>query len=563
MPEAGSALLKLAPVDYLIAAIYFAVIIGVGLLVSKATKTAEGFFLAGRQMPAWISGLAYLSANLGALEIIGMAANGAQYGFNTLHFFWIGAIPAMVFLGIVMMPFYYSSRVHSVPEYLRRRYNSATHIVNAVIFACAQVLVSGINLYALALILQLLLGLPLALSVLLGAAFVLAYIILGGLAAAIYGEVLQLFVIIFGLLPIAVIGLHQIGGWDGLLAAMPAEKLVTWQGTEFGQGNWTNPVGDWIGIAMGSGFLLSFGYWTTNFAEVQRALSAKDLNAARRTPIIASFPKMFIPFLTVLPGMLAVAIIPNLGQAGGPAFNNAVPELMQRLLPSGVLGLALTALLAGFMAGAAANVSGFNTVFTYDIWKPYFAKGRTDHYYLTAGRIATVVAIALSVGTAFIAATYSNLNEYMQFLFGCFNTPLFTIFIIGLFWKRTSPWGATIGLLAGTAGAFAAHYILPSFAYFYQGGVVDPAKLSNPMVNYYTAIAAFVLAGGVTVLITLVTPPKPIAELAGLVWGVPDPNSPDAEELKRPTPLFRQPMVLGGISIALLIALSVAFYLMA
>lgn len=556
MTAITTGLLQLNWLDYAILAIYFIVIIAIGILANRATRTAGDFFLSGRSMPAWITGIAFISANMGALEILGNAANGAQYGASAIHFFWLGAIPAMVFLGVVMMPFYYSSRVHSVPEYLRRRFNAPTHMLNALIFAVGQVLIAGINLYALALIIQLLLGWPLYLSIGLGALVVLLYIVLGGLSAAIYGEVLQFFVIIAGLTPIVVIGLHHVGGFEALAQHMPsAEHLYTWEGTQ--PGHWTNPMGDWIGLAMGEGFLLAFGYWTTNFAEVQRALSANSLNAARRTPIIGAFPKLILPLLTIVPGMIALVVIPGLGSAQGPAFNYAIPGLMASLLPNGVLGLAVTALLAGFMAGMAANVSGFNTVFTYDIWKPYLAKGREESHYLKVGKVATVLGIVISVGTAFIAASYSNIQNYMQMLFSFFNTPLFTVFLIGLVWHRTSPWAAFWGMLAGSGAAAIAHVTAPDMQWFYRGGERVAANFSEQMANFYGAIAAFIGTSIVTVIVTLFTKPRPLSELKGLVFGNPDPDSPDAAEAMLPTPWYRSPMVLGMTVLALAIGASI------
>ena len=555
--NSAQGLLHLDTLDYAFPVVYFITIVVLGFLVKRATRTAGDFFLSGRSMPAWVTGLAFISANMGALEILGNAANGAQYGLSAIHFFWLGAIPAMIFLGIAMMPFYYSSRVHSVPEYLRRRFNNATHVLNALIFALSQVLIAGINLYALALIIHLLLGWPLAFSIALGAAVVLVYIVVGGLSAAIYGEVLQFFVILAGLAPIVIIGLHHVGGWNALAHHMPdTSHLDTWEGTQVG--HWTNPLGDWIGLAMGEGFLLAFGYWTTNFAEVQRALSANSLNAARRTPIIGALPKLFLPLFTVVPGMIALAIIPHLGQAGGPSFNQAIPSLMATLLPNGVLGLAVTALLAGFMAGMAANVSGFNTVFTYDIWRPYVVRNRGDHYYLTVGRWATVAGIVASVGTAFIAASYNNIQNYMQMLFSFFNTPLFTVFLIGVLWRRTTPWAAFWGMLAGSAAAAAAHFAAPNMAWFYQGGVMEDARFSAQMANFYGAIAAFIGTAIVTIVISTFTTPRPAGELKGLIWGMPDPNSPDAHEALQGTPWFRSPVLLGILMLIVVVAASLA-----
>jgi SSS family solute:Na+ symporter len=572
--------LHLNPLDYGILFFYFGIVVVIGLLARRAVSTSADFFLSGRSLPAWITGLAFMSANLGALEILGNAANGAKYGVSAVHFYWLGAIPAMVILGIVLMPFYYNTGVHSVPEYLRRRFNAPTHFLNALIFAIAQVLIGGVNLFALALVMHSLLGWQLWMSIVVSAAFVLTYIILGGLFSAIYTEVLQFFVILAGLVPIVVIGLHQVGGFGGLYDRIADPAMFhTWQGT--GLGNWTNPLGDWIGLAFGEGFVLSFGYWATNFAEVQRTLSAKDLSAARRTPIIAAFPKMFFPLLTIVPGMIALVLVPKLGKTGGPEYNDVIPELMGRLLPNGVLGIALTGLLAAFMAGMAANVSGFNAVFTYDLWKPYVVRDRDDQYYLKIGRIVTVTGIVISIGTAFIAAGYSNIQDYIQLLFSFFNSPLFTTFIIGLFWKRTTPWAAFSGLIAGTGAAAIAHWAAYSVAYFYPGGVLDPtgASINAQMQNFYSAIAAFLVDAVVMVAVSLATKPKPDSELAGLVWAfrqAPAASAaPEAQGsasggsgtstavLTAPAPVARvrqnwwqSPVVLGTLAIALVVAMS-------
>jgi len=487
-----------------------------------------------------------------------MAANGAQYGLSTLHFYWIGAVPAMIFLGLVMMPFYYGSRVHSVPEYLRRRFNAPTHFFNALTFAVAQVLIAGVNLYALGLVVESLLGWPLWVAILLSVFFVLAYITLGGLSGAIYNEVLQFFVILAGLIPIVVVGLSKVGGWGGLHDRISNKGLFqTWAGSHVG--GWSNPLGDWIGIVFGLGFVLSFGYWTTNFAEVQRALSAKDLSAGQRTPLIGAFPKIFIPGLTIVPGLIAVALIPSFS-GKNPEYNQAIPLLMQQLLPNGVLGIALTGLLAAFMAGMAANVSGFNTVFTYDLWRPYAVKDRDDAYYLRVGRVITVVGVLIGVGTAFIAAGYNNIMNYIQLLFSFFNAPLFATFIIGMCWKRTSPWSGLFGLIAGTLAAAVTHFAAYHIGYFYQGGVVGPhGTINAQMANFYGAIAAFVVDAIVTVAVTLVTPAKPREQLLGLVWGIDDPNSPNLVDLAKPQAWWQSPKVLGYSALGIVVVLSVLF----
>ena len=431
-------------------------------------------------------------------------------------------------------------------------------------FALATVLISGVNLFALALIIHLMLGWSVTFAILVAAALVLVYITLGGLTSAIYNEVLQFFVIIAGLVPLVIIGLHSVGGWSGLQAKIAHTKLgasafSTWGGGAVG--HWTNPLGDWIGIIMGLGFVLSFGYWTTNFAEVQRALSAKDLSAAQRTPLIGAFPKIFIPALTIIPGLIAVAVIPKLGAPKGTlTYNYAIPLLMGKYLPNGALGVALAGLLAAFMAGMAANISSFNTVFTYDIWQTYIRKGRRDRYYLNVGRVVTVVGILIGIGTAFIASGYNNIMNYIQLLFSFFNAPLFATFILAMFWKRSTPWAGISGLAAGTIGAAVMHFAGYHIAYFYPHQVLDPthATINAQMLNFYGAITAFVADLVVTVLVSMVTKPKPVSELGGLVWGVHDPNAPDPASVPKP-PWWASPKLLGGIALGIVLVLSIIF----
>ncbi|GAA2210999.1 sodium:solute symporter family protein [Nonomuraea monospora] len=521
--------------DYVLIAIYFVTVLAIGFAARKRISSSLDFFLAGRGLPAWITGLAFVSANLGAIEILGMAAQGVQYGAMTLHYYWIGAVPAMVFLGLVMMPFYYRSKVRSVPEFLRRRFNPATQLLNAITFAVAQVLIAGVNLYALALVVEALLGWPLVVSVVVSAVIVLAYITLGGLSSAIYNEVLQFFVILAGLIPLTVLGLIEVGGFSGLAervrqSTLGEAGLHTWADTFNGD----NPMqAHWIGIVFGLGFVLSFGYWTTNFAEVQRALSARNTNAARLTPIIAAYPKIFIPLITVLPGLIALVLYSGWGQ--GQDYNNAIPLLMRDLLPNGVLGVAVTGLLASFMAGMAANISGFNTVFTNDIWQAHLRPGREDRHYLLVGRVATVVGVGLGVGTAFIAAGYSNIMNYLQTLFSFFNAPLFATFILGLFWRRMTPWAGFWGLLAGTVAAFASYIS-------YKAGLVDFGTELNA--SFWGAGIAFGVDIAVSVVITLVTTEKPEEELRGLVYGLADVNLED-DALAGDARWYRSPLLLG------------------
>ena len=540
-------------VDYAILALYFVAVLGIGFAAKRYIKTSLDYFLSGRSLPAWITGLAFISANLGALEILGMAANGAQFGVYTVHYYWIGAVPAMVFLGIVMMPFYYGSKVRSVPEYLRLRFNKQTHLFNALTFAVATVLIAGVNLYALALVLKLMLGWPILLGIVVAAAVVLVYITLGGLSSAIYNEVLQFFVILAALIPLTIVGLHDVGGWDGLKEAVMKvnskdELFHSWQGTAVG--NVDNPLGaSWIPIVFGLGFVLSFGYWTTNFAEVQRALSAKSLSAAQRTPLIGAYPKALIPAITIIPGLVALATIPGLGgKDPNLEFNNAIPLLMNEYLPNGMLGVALAGLLAAFMAGVAANVSAFNTVVTYDLWEPYVRSGRDDGYYLRFGRIATVTGIVIGIGTALIASGYNNIMDYIQLLFSFFNAPLFATFIIGMFWKRTTPWAGLWGLVAGTLGATAAHYA-NSWDIIGLG--------SDQAAAFWGAIAAFVADAVVTVVVSMFTQPKPVEELQGLVYGMANIPEELSEEEKA---WYRKPSTLAIGVLGIVLVLSIIFW---
>ncbi|MFC9458815.1 MULTISPECIES: sodium:solute symporter family protein [unclassified Streptomyces] len=531
--------------DYAILAIYFAVVLGIGFAARRSVKTSLDFFLSGRSLPAWVTGLAFVAANLGATEILGMAATGAQYGVSVVHWYWIGAIPAMVFLGLVMMPFYYRSKVRSVPEYLLQRFDKSAHLLSSILFAFAAILIAGVNLYALSIVVEALLGWPQWLAIVVAGLFVLAYITIGGLSSAIYNEVLQFFVILAALIPICIIGLKRVGGWGGMTDSLKSAHgdnfLSAWGGTGIGE---ANPLGaNWLTIILGLGFVLSFGYWTTNFAEVQRALSAKNLSAAQRTPLIAAFPKIFIVFLVMIPGMVAAVLVPKIGTAGsGLTYNDAIPYLMQELLPNGVLGIAVTGLLAAFMAGMAANVSSFNTVFTYDIWAKYVKTGKPDAYYLKFGRLITAVGVLASIGTAFIASSFSNIMGYLQTLFSFFNVPMFVVFIIGMFWKRASVKSGVWGLLAGTTAA------MVNYFWIYKQGVIDIP--TDQGANFVSAIVGFVAGAVVMVVVTLFTAPKPEAELAGLVYGT---TAPGLEEppAEGDDAWYRKPALLGWGAIVL------------
>jgi SSS family solute:Na+ symporter len=542
LAEGGATLkLSLGGVDIALLVIYFSFVIGIGFALKRMVTTSADFFLSGRSLPAWVTGIAFIGANLGAIEILGMAASGAQYGISIVHYYWIGAIPAMVFLGIVMMPFYYGSKVRSVPEYLVRRYDKKTHLVNAIIFVLASVLVAGVNLFALAAVLDVLLGVPLWVAIVVAALFVLSYILMGGLTSAIYNEVMQFFVICAGLIPVVIVALKEVGGMHGLFQKLGTNPNFThpWMGIEIG-GN--NPIGDWVGLVFGLAFCLSFGYWTTNFAEVQRAMSAKDDNAARLTPIIGAFPKIIIPFAIVIPGMAAVLLLPGIGESGGLPYNDAIPGLMAKYLPEGVLGVAITGLLAAFMAGMAANISSFNAVFTYDLWQNYIRPGRPDAYYLKVGRYATIGGVFIGILTAFLAAGYNNINNYMQTLFSFFNVPIFLAFIVGMFWKKAGSSSGFWGMIVGTATSFGI------FVGYKLGYIPFSSDLGE---NQWAAIISFLVGGVAMVIATKFGTPKTDEELEGLVWGSQVMTSTKTEGSTGIMALVKSPVVLGCAALGL------------
>ncbi|WP_396135254.1 MULTISPECIES: sodium:solute symporter family protein [unclassified Aeromicrobium] len=547
--------------DYTIVAIYFAVVLGIGVLARRQVSTSIDFFLSGRSLPAWVTGLAFIAANLGAVEIMGMSANGAEYGMATVHYFWIGAVPAMLFLGVVMMPFYYGSGVRSVPEFMRRRFGTGAHLVNALSFSIAQLLIAGINLYLLATIVNRLLGWPLWVSLVAAAAVVLSYTALGGLSAAIYNEVLQFFVIVAALVPLTIIALHKVGGWQGIVDQVQPgpEQLSSWPGTDLT--GIDDPFWSVVGLVLGLGFVLSFGYWTTNFVEVQRAMASSSMSAARRAPIIGAFPKMFIPFIVIIPGIIAAIVVPELaslksgGDAQGATYNDAILLLMRDLLPNGMLGVALAGLLASFMAGMAANISAFNTVFSYDLWQQYVVKDREDGYYLKVGRLATVGATVTAIGTALIASNYDNLMDYLQTLFGFFNAPLFATFILGMFWKRMSAAAGWSGLVAGTAAAVLVAVLSEDALGPMSLGVIG---LSGQGASFVAAGAAFAVDIAVSVAVTMVTAAKPEKELVGLVYSLtPKEDLVDPDE--GVLPWYQSPVKLAGIGLAIVVVLNVVF----
>jgi SSS family solute:Na+ symporter len=557
--------LNVGAVDYVLIAVYFVFVLGIGYLARSQISSSLDFFLSGRRLPAWVTGIAFVSANLGAVEIMGMSANGAQIGLATMHYYWIGAVPAMIFLGIVMMPFYYGSKVRSVPEFMRRRFGTGAHLVNAISFAVAQVLIAGVNLFLLATVINVLLGWATWVSLLVAAAIVLTYTAAGGLSAAIYNEVLQFFVILAALVPLTAFGLIKVGGWSGLqdkivdttgsggkVTATVHEQLTTWPGQALS--GFSSPVWSVIGIVFGLGFVLSFGYWTTNFVEVQRAMASNSMSAARRAPIIASFPKLLIPFVVVVPGMISAAAIGDMihlksAGSGDVTYNDAMLLMIRDILPNGLLGVAIAGLIASFMAGMAANISAFNSVFSYDIWQQYIVKDRSDDYYIGVGRYATVAATVLAIFTALIASGYSNIMDYLQTLFGFFNAPLFATFILGMFWKRMTPTAGWVGLVAGTLSAIFV-FILSKV------GVIDLPGQGMP---FLAAAAAFIVDIVVSVAVSAVTAPKPREELVGFVYSETDVNIfADADEAGRPW--FQRAVPLGAVMLILAIGFNIVFH---
>ena len=587
--------------------VYFVFVLGIGFALKRYMRTSNDFFLAGRSIPAWVCGLAFISANLGAQEVIGMGASGAKYGIITSHFYWIGAIPAMVFVGVFMMPFYYGSKARSVPEYLRMRFDEKTRAVNAFSFAIMTVFSSGISMYAMALLIQTL-GLfhgiipdqyIFHVSVFLSAIIVLGYIFLGGLTSAIYNEVLQFFLIVAGFAPLVWIGLRNVGGWEGIKRTLPTNMTHSWQGMAHAS---TNTLGvEWVGLAMGLGFVLSFGYWCTDFLVIQRAMAADSEVSARKVPLIAAIPKMFFPFLVILPGLIAVSVTshmagtpaavvhsrtasghaipldeqhphgiipqkidpingqPVLDTNGNPVYNYdlAIPVMLLHFFPTGILGLGLTALLASFMSGMAGNVTAFNTVWTYDIYQAYINKKGTDAHYLWMGRMATIGGVVLSIGAAYAVTNFNNIMDALQLVFSIVNAPLFATFLLGMFWKRTTGHGAFTGLIAGTAAALVHHGLtLPTDALpgMHGGWLAVVHHYPSDMAqNFWTAIFAFSVNLVVTIGVSLATRPREEADLVGLVYSLTP--KPAEGHLS----WYQKPSALAVGVLAILIVLNLVF----
>jgi SSS family solute:Na+ symporter len=592
-------------IDWLIMLVYFVFVLGIGFALKRYMRTSNDFFLAGRSIPAWVCGLAFISANLGAQEVIGMGASGAKYGIITSQFYWIGAIPAMVFVGIFMMPFYYGSKARSVPEFLRMRFDEKTRALNAFSFAIMTVLSSGISMYAMALLIQTL-GLfhgiipdpyIFHVSVLLSGLIVLGYIFLGGLTSAIYNEVLQFFLIVAGFAPLVWIGLRNVGGWQGIKNTLPATMTHSWRGLTHAS---TNTLGvEWVGLAMGLGFVLSFGYWCTDFLVIQRAMAADSEVSARRVPLIAAIPKMLFPFLVILPGLIAVSVTSHMGtpttfathspnghalpldeqhahgiipmktdplsgkavlDSNGNAIYNydlAIPVMLLHFFPTGILGLGLTALLASFMSGMAGNVTAFNTVWTYDIYQAYINKRGTDSHYLWMGRMATVGGVVLSIGAAYAVTNFNNIMDALQLVFSIVNAPLFATFLLGMFWKRTTGHGAFAGLLAGTAAALVHHGLtLPAdtAAGIHGGWIAIVHHYPSDMAqNFWTAIFAFSTNLVVAIVVSLFTEPIEESRLVGLVYSL------TPKPIETHLSWYQKPATLAITVLVLLVVLNLVF----
>ena len=611
--------MNLTIIDWLIMLVYFVFVLGIGFALKRYMRTSNDFFLAGRSIPAWVCGLAFISANLGAQEVIGMGASGAKYGIITSQFYWIGAIPAMAFVGIFMMPFYYGSKARSVPEFLRLRFDEKTRALNAFSFAIMTILSSGISMYAMALLIQTL-GLfhgimpdswIFHVSIILSGLIVLGYIFLGGLTSAIYNEVLQFFLIVAGFAPLVWIGLRNVGGWQGIKQTLPATMTHSWRGLAHAS---TNTLGvEWVGLAMGLGFVLSFGYWCTDFLVIQRAMAADSEVSARRVPLIAAIPKMFFPFLVILPGLIAVSVTshmpgaarltaidmgpampaqiaaatsakstpvpldedhphgiipqktdplngrPVLDSNGSPVYNYdlAIPVMLLHFFPTGILGLGLTALLASFMSGMAGNVTAFNTVWTYDIYQAYINKRGTDEHYLWMGRMATIGGVVLSIAAAYAVTNFNNIMDALQLVFSIVNAPLFATFLLGMFWKRTTGHGAFTGLITGTLAAMVHHGLtLPADALpgIHGGWIAIIHHYPSDMAqNFWTAIFAFTINLAVTIVVSLMTEPYPESQLVGLVYSL------TPKPIETHLTWYQKPATLAVVVLAMLVVLNLVF----
>ncbi len=556
-------LARLDAVDVLVIAIYFAIVVFIGVYLKGSSNTSEEFFMAGREMTAWIAGLSFVSANLGSLELMGWAGSAYQYGILATHWYWIGAIPAMLFLGIVMMPFYYISKTNSVPGYLNLRYGPATRALSGISFAMMTILMSGINMYAMALVMKVVLGWNLNFSIWVSSLTVAVYVALGGLKSAIYNEVLQFLLIWAGALLVPILGLVEVGGWSNL------QRQITHNlgGTGYVHlwstlGHYsTNPMGvNWFGIVFGLGFVVAFGYWTTDFLVVQRVLSANSLRSARMAPVIGAAFKMAVPFIVILPGLLALSVLPFhlVGQdvaiaTGQHSYNEVLPLMLVRYCGPGLLGLGVTALIAGFMSGMAGNVSAFSTVWTYDLYGAFLNKNASDKHYVSMGRWSTLIGVLISVGTAYLVQHAASIMDYVQALFSFFIAPLFGTVILGMLWKRATAAGGFWGLLAGTCTSVSLWEWVehdPS-ALRYVAMSPDAKAMAQ---DIYRAMWSWLVCIVVTIIVSYMTKPKPVAELEGLVYGVSQiPEEHDEH-------WYQKPIVWAGAVTVVFIILNVIFW---
>ena len=555
-------LVRLSSVDTGIVVFYFALVLAIGFYLKGQANTGEDFFLAGREMTAWIAGLSFLSANLGSLELMGWAGAAYQYGILAAHWYWIGAIPAMIFLGLVMMPFYYISKTHSVPGYLQLRFGEGTRAISSISFAFMTVLMSGINMYSMALVLKVVLGWDINVSIWVSSLTVAIYVALGGLRSAIFNEVLQFVLIWAGALLIPILGLIEAGGWSGLQARIAANASAEYTHLWSTLGRFSdNPMGiHWTGMVFGLGAVISMGYWTTDFLVVQRVLAAKDLRAAKMAPIIGAGFKMLVPFIVVLPGLLALAVLPvkltgetQAVATGGHSYNEVLPLMLARYCGPGLLGLGITALIAGFMSGMAGNVSAFATVWTYDIYRAFLRKDGSDAHFVSMGRWCTVVGVLISIGTAYLVMDFKSIMDYVQALFSFFIAPLFGTVLLGMLWKRATPAGGFCGLLAGTlssVGMWAWVRVDPDALRY----VALSPYAKDMAENMYRALWSGLVCALVTVAVSLVTRPKPEAELEGLVYGAT--KIPSEAQV----PLYERPWVWGAVVGAAFVMLNVIFW---
>ena len=569
-PHTANRLISLHSPDIAIIAIYFAMVLGIGFYLRQYTKSGKDFFLAGREMTAWVAGLSFVSANLGALELMGWAAATYQYGILAAHWYWIGAIPAMLFLGIVMMPFYYISKTHSVPGFLQLRYGESARALAATMFTFMTLFMAGIDMYAMALVLKVVLGWDIHFSIWVSSITVAIYVALGGLFAAIFNEVLQFFLIWLGALLIPILGLIETGGWSGLVARIHQN---------FPQGDYThlwrtmgsaadNPMGiHWTGIVFGLGFVISFGYWTTDFLVVQRILAAKDLRAAKLAPILGSYFKMAVPFIVILPGLLGLAVLTDhsghlirlvaasseAAKNGAPTYNEVLPLMLARYCGPGLLGLGITALIAGFMSGMAGNVSAFSTVWTYDLYRSFFKKNASDDHYVKMGRWCTILGVLISIGTAYLVMQFASIMDYVQALFSFFIAPLFGTVVLGMLWKRASPAGGFWGLLCGTVSSISMWALVRANPHMLA--YIALSKYAKPMAeNMYRALWSWIVCVIVTVVVSVLTRPKPVEELTGLVYGCTE--LPSEGHL----PVWKRPIFWAAVSLVIFLLLQWIFW---